>query len=102
MHDCRFEHPEIIFLSSRSIQDSLYSCESEGVDYFPVLNMDQGYNTSSLRFSLIYEGSHFTFFNVSQAIDLMVVDALVGAYDYLEISSYIHDPSKYWKVWVLL
>ncbi|XP_022884046.1 deoxynucleoside triphosphate triphosphohydrolase SAMHD1 homolog isoform X2 [Olea europaea var. sylvestris] len=33
-----------------------------------------------------------------KAIDLMVVDALVGAYDYLEISSYIHDPSKYWKL----
>lgn len=28
----------------------------------------------------------------------MIVDALVKANDYLEISSHIHDPSQYWKV----
>lgn len=33
-----------------------------------------------------------------QAIDLMVVDALVKANDYLEISSHIDDPAQYWKV----
>lgn len=33
-----------------------------------------------------------------QAIELMIVDALVKANDYLQISSYIQDPSEYWKV----
>lgn len=33
-----------------------------------------------------------------QAIELMVVDALLKANDYLDISSFIQDPSKYWKV----
>lgn len=33
-----------------------------------------------------------------QAIELMVADALFKANDYLEISSYIEDPSQYWKV----
>lgn len=33
-----------------------------------------------------------------QAIELMVVDAMLKANDYLEISSYIQDPSEYWKV----
>lgn len=33
-----------------------------------------------------------------QAIELMVVDALLKANDYLNISSFIQDPSKYWKV----
>lgn len=31
-------------------------------------------------------------------IELMLVDALLKANDYLEISSHIHDPSQYWKV----
>ncbi|XP_057447469.1 uncharacterized protein LOC130739233 isoform X2 [Lotus japonicus] len=33
-----------------------------------------------------------------KAIELMVVDALVQANDYLEISSHIHNPSEYWKL----
>lgn len=33
-----------------------------------------------------------------QAIELMIVDALVEANDYLQISSFIEDPSEYWKV----
>ncbi|KAL8161390.1 hypothetical protein V2J09_012879 [Rumex salicifolius] len=33
-----------------------------------------------------------------KAIELMVVDALVKANSYLEISSYIHEPSEYWKL----
>ncbi|KAK4782022.1 hypothetical protein SAY86_016124 [Trapa natans] len=33
-----------------------------------------------------------------KAIELMVVDALVKANDYLKISSYIHDPREYWKL----
>jgi hypothetical protein len=33
-----------------------------------------------------------------QAIELMVVDALVQANDYLQISSSIQDPAEYWKV----
>lgn len=33
-----------------------------------------------------------------KAIELMVVDALLKANDYLEISSYIEDPSQYWKL----
>ncbi|KAL2523352.1 HD domain-containing metal-dependent phosphohydrolase family protein [Forsythia ovata] len=33
-----------------------------------------------------------------KAIDLMVVDALVGANNYLQISSRIQDPSQYWKL----
>lgn len=37
----------------------------------------------------------------SQAIDLMVVDALVSANNYLQIASHIQDPSQYWKVWEL-
>lgn len=38
---------------------------------------------------------------VLQAIELMIVDALVKANDYLEISSHIHEPSEYWKVFKL-
>lgn len=34
----------------------------------------------------------------SQAIELMVVDALVKANDYLDISTSIHDPAEFWKV----
>ncbi|XP_057984214.1 uncharacterized protein LOC131168637 [Malania oleifera] len=33
-----------------------------------------------------------------KAIELMVVDALCKANDYLQISSHIHDPSEYWKL----
>lgn len=33
-----------------------------------------------------------------QAIELMVVDALVSANSYLQIASHIQDPSQYWKV----
>lgn len=33
-----------------------------------------------------------------QAIELMVVDALVKANDFLDIASCIEDPSQYWKV----
>ncbi|XP_034706607.1 deoxynucleoside triphosphate triphosphohydrolase SAMHD1 homolog [Vitis riparia] len=33
-----------------------------------------------------------------KAIDLMVLDALVKANDYLEISSHIDDPAQYWKL----
>ncbi|XP_022928109.1 deoxynucleoside triphosphate triphosphohydrolase SAMHD1 homolog [Cucurbita moschata] len=33
-----------------------------------------------------------------KAIELMLVDALLKANDYLEISSHIHDPSQYWKL----
>ncbi|XP_027923390.1 deoxynucleoside triphosphate triphosphohydrolase SAMHD1 homolog isoform X2 [Vigna unguiculata] len=33
-----------------------------------------------------------------KAIELMIVDALVQANSYLEISSNIHDPSQYWKL----
>lgn len=33
-----------------------------------------------------------------KAIELMVVDALVKANDYLQISSHIEDPSEYWKL----
>ncbi|PKI55216.1 hypothetical protein CRG98_024507 [Punica granatum] len=33
-----------------------------------------------------------------KAIELMIVDALVKANDYLQISSYIHDPREYWKL----
>lgn len=35
---------------------------------------------------------------IVQAVELMVVDALEKANDYLQISSYIHDPREYWKV----
>lgn len=35
---------------------------------------------------------------ILQAVELMVIDALEKANDYLQISSYIHDPSEYWKV----
>lgn len=34
----------------------------------------------------------------TKAIELMIVDALVKANDYLEISSHIHEPSEYWKL----
>ncbi|KAL3526428.1 hypothetical protein ACH5RR_011084 [Cinchona calisaya] len=33
-----------------------------------------------------------------KAIELMVVDALVQANDYLDITSHIQDPSQYWKL----
>ncbi|XP_061988208.1 uncharacterized protein LOC133706674 [Rosa rugosa] len=33
-----------------------------------------------------------------KAIELMVVDALVKANDYLQISSHIEDPAEYWKL----
>lgn len=33
-----------------------------------------------------------------KAIELMIIDALLKANDYLELSSYIHDPSQYWKL----
>uniref|UniRef100_A0A7N0ZW44 HD domain-containing protein n=1 Tax=Kalanchoe fedtschenkoi TaxID=63787 RepID=A0A7N0ZW44_KALFE len=33
-----------------------------------------------------------------KAIELMVVDALLQANDYLQISSYAHEPSEYWKL----
>ncbi|PWA99018.1 HD domain-containing metal-dependent phosphohydrolase family protein [Artemisia annua] len=33
-----------------------------------------------------------------KAIELMFVDALVKANDYLGVSSFIHDPSEYWKL----
>lgn len=33
-----------------------------------------------------------------KAIELMVVDAMLKANDYLGISSYIEDPSEYWKL----
>ncbi|XP_062152541.1 uncharacterized protein LOC133860899 [Alnus glutinosa] len=33
-----------------------------------------------------------------KAIELMLVDAMLKANDYLEISSYIQDPSEYWKL----
>ncbi|CAA7402237.1 unnamed protein product [Spirodela intermedia] len=33
-----------------------------------------------------------------KAIELMLVDALVKANDFLEISSHIYDPSEYWKL----
>ncbi|XP_050225736.1 uncharacterized protein LOC126675178 [Mercurialis annua] len=33
-----------------------------------------------------------------KAIELMLVDALLKANDYLQISSYIEDPSEYWKL----
>ncbi|KZV45668.1 hypothetical protein F511_02328 [Dorcoceras hygrometricum] len=33
-----------------------------------------------------------------KAIDLMIRDALVKANDYLQIASYIQDPSQYWKL----
>ncbi|KAF5740364.1 deoxynucleoside triphosphate triphosphohydrolase SAMHD1 [Tripterygium wilfordii] len=33
-----------------------------------------------------------------KAIELMVVDALVKANDYLQLTSYIQDPSEYWKL----
>ncbi|XP_052723506.1 uncharacterized protein LOC108344802 isoform X2 [Vigna angularis] len=33
-----------------------------------------------------------------KAMELMIVDALVHANSYLEISSNIHDPSQYWKL----
>ncbi|KAL8124385.1 hypothetical protein AgCh_012143 [Apium graveolens] len=33
-----------------------------------------------------------------KAIELMIVDALVQANDYLEIASHIQDPSQYWKL----
>lgn len=35
---------------------------------------------------------------IVQAIELMIVDALVKANDYLHISSHIEHPSQYWKV----
>ncbi|KAL3833162.1 hypothetical protein ACJIZ3_007898 [Penstemon smallii] len=34
----------------------------------------------------------------AKAIELMVVDALVSANDYLNIASHIQDPSEYWKL----
>lgn len=33
-----------------------------------------------------------------QAIEFMVVDALLKANDYLDIASHVLDPSEYWKV----
>ncbi|XP_075498775.1 uncharacterized protein LOC142537095 [Primulina tabacum] len=33
-----------------------------------------------------------------KAIELMILDALVRANDYLQIASYIQDPSQYWKL----
>lgn len=30
----------------------------------------------------------------------MVVDALLQANNYLDITSHIHDPSQFWKVWI--
>lgn len=33
-----------------------------------------------------------------KAIELMFVDALVKADNYLHVSSFIHDPSQYWKL----
>ncbi|KAJ9152459.1 hypothetical protein P3X46_026024 [Hevea brasiliensis] len=33
-----------------------------------------------------------------KAIELMMVDALLKANDYLQLSSYIQDPSEYWKL----
>ncbi|CAK9162810.1 unnamed protein product [Ilex paraguariensis] len=33
-----------------------------------------------------------------KAIELMVVDALMKANDYLDIASHVHDPSQYWKL----
>ncbi|KDP45364.1 hypothetical protein JCGZ_09613 [Jatropha curcas] len=33
-----------------------------------------------------------------KAIELMIVDALLKANDYLQISSFIQDPSEYWKL----
>ncbi|XP_015573733.1 deoxynucleoside triphosphate triphosphohydrolase SAMHD1 homolog isoform X2 [Ricinus communis] len=33
-----------------------------------------------------------------KAIELMIVDALLKANDYLQISSYVEDPSEYWKL----
>lgn len=33
-----------------------------------------------------------------QAMELMIVDALVKANDYLQIASHIEHPSQYWKV----
>jgi len=35
-------------------------------------------------------------------MELMVVDALVQANDYLQISSSIQDPGEYWKVIIRL
>lgn len=35
---------------------------------------------------------------ILQAVELMIVDALVKSNDYLQISSYINDPCEYWKV----
>ena len=37
-------------------------------------------------------------FFLLQAIELMVVDAMVKANGYLQIASHIQDPSQYWKV----
>lgn len=36
--------------------------------------------------------------NLSQAIDLMVVDTLMKANDFLNIVSQIHEPATFWKV----
>ncbi|KAK2994077.1 hypothetical protein RJ640_024341 [Escallonia rubra] len=33
-----------------------------------------------------------------KAIELMIVDALCKANDYLQIASHVHDPSQYWKL----
>lgn len=33
-----------------------------------------------------------------QAIEFMVVDALLKANDYLDVASHVLDPSEYWKV----
>ncbi|XP_059649018.1 uncharacterized protein LOC132294975 isoform X2 [Cornus florida] len=33
-----------------------------------------------------------------KAIELMLVDALVKANDFLQIASYIHEPARYWKL----
>ncbi|KAK2998877.1 hypothetical protein RJ639_023997, partial [Escallonia herrerae] len=33
-----------------------------------------------------------------KAIELMIVDALWKANDYLQIASHVHDPSQYWKI----
>lgn len=41
---------------------------------------------------------HLKYLNHLQAIELMVVDALLKANDCLDITSYIQDPSQYWKV----
>lgn len=34
-----------------------------------------------------------------QGIELMLVDAMLKANDYLQIESHVEDPSQYWKVY---